>query len=785
MIEIQIDEQTLTASPGETIIQVADRAGIYIPRFCYHKKLSVVASCRMCLVDVEKAPKTLPACATPVAPGMKVNTRSERALFSQKTVMEFLLINHPLDCPICDQGGECELQDLSLGYGAGVSRFTEGKRAIHDENLGPLISTEMTRCIQCTRCVRFGDEIGGVRELGMMGRGEQLEIATYVEKAVHSELSGNLIDVCPVGALTSKPYRFSARAWELSQHEAIAPHDCLGSNIYVHTRGEEYSNVRHVMRVVPRDNESINETWLSDRDRFSYEAIASPARLLNPLLKRDGEWVAVDWETALAEASHRLQEIAKESGSDQIGALISPNATTEEAYLLQKLIRGLGSENIDYRLRQSDFRHLNAEPHFPSFSLPIADLEKLTHVLLLGSNLRFEQPLAAQRIRKAVKQGAAVFAVNPADYALNFDLAQKCIVGATDFVMSLAKILKALSSKAPTKMLPPELITYLSTIPMPSDQEVTIAEQFLKGERTAVLLGSYAAQHPNAAVIYSLSFHIAQLASAHLAVFTEGANARGAAIAGAVPSLSGFNAKRMLDRQLAAYVLFGVEPELDTAYPALALAALQRAECVIAFSAFQSTAMQSYADIIFPIATFAETPGTYVNVEGTWQTMQAVVLPPEQVKTGWESLRDLGRSLWLPDFEMDFDAIAQQLKKREAPSLPAPTFTADTVKLDSEKLYRLGQWPIYRVDSTVRHASALQATMDPQTAAIRVNAKLAERLGLVAGAEVTAIQGNTRVTLPLVIDEHIADNQVWIPAGLDETAGFGEVCGEVELVPLF
>jgi NADH-quinone oxidoreductase subunit G len=780
MIELEIDGKTLEAAPGETIIQVADRAGIYIPRFCYHKKLSIAASCRMCLVEVEKAPKTLPACATPVMAGMKVNTRSEKALFSQKTVMEFLLINHPLDCPICDQGGECELQDLSLGYGKGISRFTEGKRAVHDEDLGPLIATEMTRCIQCTRCVRFGDEVAGVRELGAMGRGEDLEIATYVEEAVSSELSGNMIDVCPVGALTSKPYRFSARAWELRQDESLAPHDCLGSNIYVHTRGEEYTDTRHIMRVVPRENEDINETWLSDRDRFSYEAINSPERVVKPLIKKAGEWTAVTWQTALTEVASRLKKIVPE----QIGTLVSSSATTEECYLLQKLMRGLGCYNIDYRLRQNDFR----EPAHPPFELSISDLEKLNTVLLIGSNIRFEQPLAGGRIRKAVKQGANVICINPVDYNLHFKIAQKAIVGAADFVGTLTKILQALATRL-DKALPAGL-----PAAAPSAAEVKIAEQLLTGERKAILLGAYATQHADATIIQQLGRCIAELTGAHLGVFTEGANSQGAHLAGVIPAEKGLNAKTMFEKSLPAYVLWGVEPELDSAYPALAVKALEQAEFVVACSAFCTEKMSEYADVILPIATFAETAGTYVNVEGKWQSMQAVALPAEEVKTGWEVICELAKQCGLIGFdEVVIEELAEEIKtvisgrklgqkaQQTNEHYQAMLGFQPNLRRDSKALYRIGQWPIYRVDSLVRHAKALQATMNENIAAIRINTQLAERLNLTIGSQVTAKQGDSNVTLPLVIDDTIADNQVWISAGLEATAGFGEIAGEIEL----
>lgn len=778
--EIEIDGQVLEAQPGETIIQVADKAGIYIPRFCYHKKLSIAASCRMCLVEVEKAPKTLPACATPVMAGMKVSTRSEKALFSQKTVMEFLLINHPLDCPICDQGGECELQDLSLGYGSGISRFTEGKRAVHDENLGPLISTEMTRCIQCTRCVRFGDEVAGLRELGMMGRGEELEIATYVEKSVRSELSGNMIDICPVGALTSKPYRFTARAWELAQSEAIAPHDCLGSHIYIHTRGEEYSPVRHVMRVVPRENESINETWLSDRDRFSYEGIHHPDRVFAPCIKRQGEWITVDWETALTEVVQRLQKMP----AAQIGALISPSATTEEAYLLQKWIRALGSDNIDHRLRQTDFRNPHITTHSPSLELPLTALDHLDRILLVGSNLRFEQPLASQRIRKAVKQGGVAMSVNPADYALNFAVTHKCIAAGTDFVRSLSNILKAMAAKVSAQSLPADWLDYLATL-SPSETEIAIAEQLLSGERSAILLGAYATQHPDAALIHLLSRRIASLSKAAFGVFTEGANSAGLSLARAMPT-TGLDARAMFETPLQAYVLWGVEPELDSAYPAAALAALEQASCVISFSAFRSPALESYADVILPIALFAETAGTYINLEGKWQSMQPATLPPEGVKTGWQVLCDLGKVCGYTGFEHpSAETICAAAK--EAAMTPKPreeahyNFPLQPLKNAPNTLYRIGQWPLYRIDSLVRHAAALQATIEETTASIRIHPDLAARLQCTEGQTVTAIQNDTRVTLPLALDTAIPDNHVWIPAGLEATAGFGEMYGEVVL----
>lgn len=796
MIEIEIDGKTLPAEPGETIIQVADKAGIYIPRFCYHKKLSVVASCRMCLVDVEKAPKTLPACATPVAPGMKVNTRSEKALFSQKTVMEFLLINHPLDCPICDQGGECELQDLSLGYGEGISRFSEGKRAVHDENLGSLISTEMTRCIQCTRCVRFGDEVAGLRELGAMGRGEDVEIATYVEQTVRSELSGNIIDICPVGALTSKPYRFTARAWELQQHESIAPHDCLGSNLYIHTRGEEYTPVRHVMRVVPRENESINETWISDRDRFSYEAINSPQRILKPLLKQDNRWIEVSWDKAISEAAKRLQSIIQEFGPEQIGALVSPSATLEECYLTQKLFRDLGSHNIDHRLRHTDFRHQNYISPYPSLGLPIAELEKLNSLLLVGSHVRSEQPIASGRIRKAVKQGANVLCINPVDYDFNFSVTEKCIVGAHEFVATLAKILAALCARSTSKTISTELKQFLTSFQstaQPTAVEIAIADKLLAGEKAAVILGAYATQHPDAALIHFLSHQIADYSGASFGILSEGANSTGAWLAGAVPhhiaNHVGRNAREMFEEPLRAYLLLNIEPELDSAYPTAALAALKQARCVISCTAFKSEAIEEYADIILPIATFAETPGIYINAEGTWQSIQPATMPQGEAKPAWEILCELGNKLSLSEFPKSIEAVRDVLEEKISNvmttqnSVEINTFLKMKATVSSEpKLQRITEWPMYCVDTLVRHAPALQAAISENDRAIRINEVTAQHLNLQLAKQVVAVQNQARITLPLVIDPRMPNYQVWIPAGLELTAGFGESFGEVTLM---
>lgn len=790
MIDIEIDGRKLSAEPGSTIIQVADAAGIYIPRFCYHAKLSVAANCRMCLVEVEKAPKTLPACATPITPDMKVFTRSEKSLASQRTVMEFLLINHPLDCPICDQGGECELQDLAMGYGRGVSRYTEGKRSVHDEDLGPLVATEMTRCIQCTRCVRFGDEVAGLPELARIGRGEDYEIGTYIGHMMQSELSGNIIDLCPVGALTSKPYRFKARAWELNRHAAIAPHDCIGSNIYLHTRTQEYNKARHVMRAVPRDNEAINEIWISDRDRYSYEAVSSPERLSMPLVKYNGNWQEVNWDIALAEAGLRLQR----TNPEQIAALTSSSATLEEMYLLQKIMRGLGSPHIDHRSRQSDFRDQEQAPLYPTLGMPIADLDKLEALLLVGSNVRHEQPIAALRIRKAVKQGAQVMCVNPIDYPFSFAVSETCIAGDQGLAEVLAKILKALSIEISDSNLPAQLTTVIANVTH-GQAETAIAKKLLAAKNAAVVLGAYADQHPQAAVIRLLTQWIARLTQATWGNLTEGANSAGAWLAGAVPHRGaagqsvnlGLNARDMFAHPRQAYLLLGIEPELDNADAAVALNALRQAETVIVLSSFRDGASMDYADIILPIATFAETAGTYINAEGSMQSMSAATPPMGTVRPAWEVLQQLANQLELVGINYTSSESIRdevlQLTTAQATTEHGNNILADCSFAPTDKLYRIAQWPMYRSDSLVRRARALQQKIsdDIELASIGISPILAKRLDLQAGMLVTATQGQSRVTLPLIIDARIADNLVAIPAALEVTAGFGDACGEIKL----
>lgn len=643
MIEIEIDGKTLEVEQGSMIIEAADKAGIAIPRFCYHKKLSVAANCRMCLVDVDKAPKPLPACATPVTAGMKVSTCSSKAKDAQRAVMEFLLINHPLDCPICDQGGECELQDNSMQYGRDISRFTEGKRSFHDDNLGPLIATEMTRCIQCTRCVRFGQEIAGIKELGATGRGENMQITTYVQHSLQSELSGNIIDLCPVGALTSKPFRFKARAWELQQAASIAPHDCIGTNIFVHTRRQQ------VMRVVPRDNESVNETWISDRDRFSYLANNSPDRLTKPMVKQEGVWQETDWETAFAVIVSEFKKVLVKHGSDQIAALASPSATVEELYLLQKLWRSLGSNHIDHRLHQADFTDDANMPLYPSLNIAVADLENQDAVLLIGANIQREQPLAAHRLRKATLRGAKVLSVNLMDYAFNFTQHEKIVVAPQQLVTILAGIIKALAALQ-AKQLPAFVTPFLQSIAA-TTAEKNIAEALNNDQKKIVLLGAVAQNHPQASVLRMLAQLIAELSNAQVGFLTEGANSAGAWLAGAVPHRAaagtnipkaGANTKDMLAQPKKSYLLLGVEPQLDCANPQQAVSALAQAGFVLALSPFKANIYLDYANVILPIGTFAETSGTYINAEGRWQSFAAAAPAPGDARPAWKILRVLG-----------------------------------------------------------------------------------------------------------------------------------------------
>jgi NADH-quinone oxidoreductase subunit G len=781
LVTIEINGQPLQAEKGAMVIEVADEAGIDIPRFCYHKKLSVAANCRMCLVEVEKAPKPLPACATPVMDGMKVFTRSPLALQAQKSVMEFLLINHPLDCPICDQGGECELQDVAMGYGKGVSRFVERKRVVPDKNIGPLIATDMTRCIHCTRCVRFGEEIGGMPELGATGRGEHMQIGTFIERALDSEMSGNVIDLCPVGALTSKPFRFRARAWEMQQRDGVAGHDAVGSNIHVHVRQNR------VMRVVPRENDSINEVWISDRDRFSYEGLYHDDRLLEPMVKRDGEWQAVDWETALASAVEGLNGVRSRAGPGQIGGLFSASATVEELYLGQKLLRGVGSANVDHRLRESDFRDQDEAPSFPWLGLTIAAVERLEAVLLVGAYPRKEHPIINHRLRKAALAGADIMVLGPATQGHNYRVAESLETGPLQMQDALAGIAAALASGGAGASALSGLVA--------GEAEKRIADRLRGAERVAVLVGPLVSAHPDGSRLKALAAYVAEASGGSYGVLSDGANAAGAWLTGVLPHrgpggksapAEGLPAGEMLAANLSAYLTLGIEPELDCADGARALAALSAAECVVSLTAYRTDAMLDYADVLLPVAPFAETSGTYVNMEGTWQSMAGAVTPPGEARPAWKVLRVLGNLFDLEDF--DYQDSAEVLREARdrianvAPSTPGQSsIEAADARKDDGSIFRIGSVPMYATDPLVRRAPALQRTADGGFRGVRINSGLAGRLGVRDGEEAVVQQNGTRKTFAVVVDDTVPDGCAGLAAGVAETAGLGPSFGPMNI----
>ncbi|AMN46831.1 NADH dehydrogenase [Steroidobacter denitrificans] len=733
LVNIEVNGVPMKARKGQMIIQVTDVQDVYIPRFCYHEKLAIAANCRMCLVEVEKAPKPLPACATPVAEGMKVFTKSPKAIAAQRAAMEFLLINHPLDCPVCDQGGECELQDLALGFGRSISRYTERKRVVKDKNIGPLISTDMTRCIHCTRCVRFTQDIQGYQELGTIGRAEMTEIGTYVQKSVDHELSANIIDLCPVGALNNKPFRYRARAWEMTQHPLVSPHDAVGTNIYAHVlRGR-------VMRVVPRVNEEINETWIADRDRFSYQGIYSEDRLLKPLLRENGVWQEVDWESALEKAAQRLGQIVKRDGAAQLGALGAPGSTMEELYLLTRIARGLGSGNLDHRLRRSDFRDQASDPLYPGLGCSIAELQEAGSILIVGSNLRKEVPLIAHRVRKAALAGGHVAFINPRRYEYMFPVAgyleadaepDSRSTGSSKAPGLLAHLLGVAAAAASGKTPPTLLAGQIENL-QPSPEQQAIARQLCEGERRLILLGAIAQRDPVFADLRRIAAALAELTGATLGYLPEGGNAVGASLAGMLPHRgvagrapdpAGLDIAGMFAAHLKAYIVFGaIEPVHDIASSA-ALEALKAAECVVALSPYASA--KEYADIILPIGTFAETSGTYVNLEGRWQSVPGAASPVGESRPGWKVLRVLANLLDLPGFDYtSSEQIIQELREQvdQAPEFMPTAAAPDAGKTESgpkaSAVDASGlDVAIYQIDAIVRRSSALQATRDAREA---------------------------------------------------------------------
>ena len=707
MVEIELDGQKVEVLEGSTVMHAAEKAGTYIPHFCYHKKLSIAANCRMCLVDVEKAPKPMPACATPVTQGMIVRTKNDKAIKAQKSVMEFLLINHPLDCPICDQGGECQLQDLAVGYGSGQSRYEEEKRVVFHKDVGPLISMqEMSRCIHCTRCVRFGQEVAGVMELGMSHRGEHAEIETFVGMSVDSEVSGNMIDLCPVGALTSKPFRYSARTWELSRRKSVSPHDSTGANLIVQVKHNK------VMRVLPLENDDINECWLADRDRFSYEALNTDDRLTSPMLKQGGEWRAVDWQTALEYVANGLKQIKADHGAASIGTLASPHSTLEELHLAGALMRGLGSENIDHRLRNAEFA--------PSRSVrwlgtSIASLSQLQRALVVGSNLRKDHPLFALRIRQAVRNGCALSSINSQAELASADawampVVNNVNVAPEGWAQALADVAVAIAAEK-------ELAAPAAG--QATEAAKAIAASLLGGERKAILLGNAAAHHANASSLLALANWIAAQTGASVGYLTEAANTVGAQLAGAVPGAKGLNAGQMLDGQLKAVILLNNEPEFDSAAGTKAAAALNKAQMVVTLSPFKAN--MAFSDVLLPIAPFTETPGTFVNAEGCVQSFHAVVKPLAETRPAWKVLRVLANLLDLPgfDFESSQDVLKQIADVGAGQVLGHRLNNATDAAIEVSGA--AGPVPavasIYQLDGLVRRAPSLQLTADGRKAA--------------------------------------------------------------------
>jgi NADH-quinone oxidoreductase subunit G len=767
MIEIQLDGKPVSVAPGSMVMHAADAAGVYVPHFCYHKKLSIAANCRMCLVDIEKAPKPMPACATPVAQGMVVHTKSEKAIKAQQSVMEFLLINHPLDCPICDQGGECQLQDLAVGYGGSASRYTEEKRVVFHKDVGPLISMqEMSRCIHCTRCVRFGQEVAGVMELGMIHRGEHSEITTVAGRTVDSELSGNMIDICPVGALTSKPFRYSARTWELARRRSVSPHDSTGANLIVQTKGSR------VMRVVPLENEDVNECWIADRDRFSYEALNSPSRLTAPMIKKGGQWQAADWNTALGYVADGLRRIKAEFGAQGIGALATPHSTVEELHLLAKLVRALGSESVDFRTRHADFANTTAVGSARWLGTSVASLSALQSAFVIGSFLRKDHPLFAQRLRQAARKGATIHRL----HALNDDwlmpMGSSLIAAPSAWLQSLADVAAAVAAhKGISAPLPAS----------PDAGATAIAQSLLGAERKALLLGNAATQHPRAGELLALANWIGEHTGASVGYLSEAANSVGAQLVNALPGPSGLNAAQMLSQGMPALLLLNVEPELDAANPPAARSALQRSGLVVALTAFKDAAVEN-ADVLLPITPFSETAGSFVNAEGRLQSFTGVVAPLGDARPAWKVLRVLGNLLGLAGFAQDsadqvraealgdVAGLAARLDNR-AGALPP------SVGADAATLQRIADVPIYAADALVRRAESLQLTADARAPVASLPSALFAELGLNAGEPVRVSQGEQVLIIAAVEDPSLAPGVVRIPAGHADTATLGPMFG--------
>lgn len=773
MVELTVDGKKVEVQEGSMVMHAAHKLGVYVPHFCYHKKLSVAANCRMCLVEVEKAPKAMPACATPATNGMVVHTCSERAIAAQKSVMEFLLINHPLDCPICDQGGECQLQDLAVGYGGSSSRYQEEKRVVFHKDIGPLVSAEeMSRCIHCTRCVRFGQEIAGVMELGMIGRGEHSEITTFIGRSVESELSGNMIDLCPVGALTSKPFRYQARTWELARRRTVSPHDSLGANLIVQVKGEE------VLRVVPFENEEINECWISDRDRFSYEGLKSEDRLNTPMVKGDdGKWREASWSDALQVAAHGLMDVRDQCGSGQIGALSSEYATLEEMALLGRVTRGLGSENIDFRLRQTDVAFDAALSGAPWLGMNIAELDTLDRVLVVGSFLRKDHPLMAQRLRQAAKSGTQVSSIDASGDDPLFKITARATVLPTAIADSLAQVAVALA-----KLKAVDVPAALAGVTVHGDAQ-SIADSLAAGSQVAVLLGNAAVNAPDAARIAANAQLVAQLSAGKLGFLTAGANTVGGYLAGAVPVNGGKPAAAMLAQPLKAYIVLHAEPLLDTDNGTQALAALKSAQFNVALTSYASTA-QEWANVMLPISPFTETSGTFVNAQGLAQSFKGTVAPHAQTRPGWKVLRVLGNVLHLAGFDDETSESIRDavLSGGVQARLSNQIQSAVGVSVATESgLQRVTDVPIYRTDAIVRRAHALQASQASRAPVARMHAKTLSTLGIEIGAVVRVKSASGHIEIVAEQDNTLSAGAVRIAAGFTQTAALGSAFGHLSV----
>jgi NADH-quinone oxidoreductase subunit G len=771
MIQITLDGRPVEVLEGSMVMHAADAAGTYIPHFCYHKKLSIAANCRMCLVEIEKAPKPMPACATPVTQGMIVRTKSDKAIKAQQGVMEFLLINHPLDCPICDQGGECQLQDLAVGYGGSSSRYAEEKRVVFHKEVGPLLSMEeMTRCIHCTRCVRFGQEVAGVMELGMVHRGEHSEITTITGGTVDSELSGNMIDLCPVGAITSKPFRYQARTWELSRRKSVSPHDSTGANLIVQVKAGK------VLRVVPLENEAVNECWIADRDRFSYEALNSDDRLTQPMVNQNGQWQATDWNTALDYVTRSLKEIVAAHGAASFGALGSAHSTVEELHLLARLARGLGSENVDHRLRHADGANRGTKGSGRWLGTSIASLSTLNAAFVVGSFLRKDHPLFAQRIRQAARKGAFVASLNAAHDDWAMPVAARITAAPSAWLAALANVAAAVAAAKGTQ-------APLAGSATPEAGQ--IADALIGGEHKAILLGNAAAQHPQAGALLALAQWIGAQTGATVGYLGEAANSVGAQLVDALPGPNGLDATAMLTPgKLQAALLLNLEPALDAANGAAAVAALNAAKFVVALTAFRSAA-EATADVMLPITPFSETSGSFVNAEGRVQGFHGVVKPLGDARPGWKVLRVLGNLLGLKDFDFETSEDVRRQALGDEAVLAARLSNAGDAAMTAapaaQGIERIADVPIYASDLLVRRSPPLLATADAAPPVARIAPDVWARHGLADGAKVRVAQGGEPVLLPALQDTALAANTVRVPAGHPLTAALGAMFGTVTI----